>query len=579
MPPPPLPTSASSSADALAPPPLTLGGHTSSTSPSPQTTPPASPSMPSSPARRASPSASAPKTPKQSKSLIPSPAKTNAPTLAPGEKAVMLGICSMDVKARSKAMREILTRLVEIEGERVDIKIFGDKTILDEGASVRAGLLELGDTRVCAPTTTDVLLLAPLACSPDIQHWPTTDILISFFSTDFPLPKAIAYTELPTLQPPPIVINDLPLQSLLWDRRLVLALLDHILVPTPRRIEVSRDGGPYVEDRVRDRLTKLQMAVPDWSAPSGGKGKTGVVRGRSVKLVDGGDAIVVNGVMMQKPFVEKPVNGEDHNVYIYYKGGGGRRLFRKVRPPGSLSSRLLRSCAPACRMRATDASPPLRPPAQVGNKSSEHDDTLNEPRTDGSFIYEEFINVDNAEDIKIYTVGPTFSHAETRKSPVVDGLVRRNTDGKEIRFITQLTDAEKGYAKRICESFGQMVCGFDLLRCEGGERSLVIDVNGWSFVKGNQAYYGPSRARPLASPSLFAQQHTDPVPPSLALQTRPPRFSPTSAPRPATGARRSRASRRRLRAGPSACAGRPTFRPRSRRPRRARRRRRRSRRA
>lgn len=48
---------------------------------------------------------------------------------------VTLGVCAMDVKARSKAMREILTRLVEIERGGVDVQIFGDVVILEEGES------------------------------------------------------------------------------------------------------------------------------------------------------------------------------------------------------------------------------------------------------------------------------------------------------------------------------------------------------------------------------------------------------------------------------------------------------------
>lgn len=39
----------------------------------------------------------------------------------------------MDVKARSKAMREILTRLVERAGGVIKVKVFGEKVILDEG--------------------------------------------------------------------------------------------------------------------------------------------------------------------------------------------------------------------------------------------------------------------------------------------------------------------------------------------------------------------------------------------------------------------------------------------------------------
>ncbi|KAJ4481517.1 cortical actin cytoskeleton protein asp1 [Lentinula edodes] len=318
---------------------------------------------------------------------------------------VILGVCAMDVKARSRAMREILIRIVERSRGTIEVKVFGDKVILDE----------------------------------DVENWPRCDILISFFSTDFPLDKAVSYVKLRN----PFCINDLIPQALLWDRRLVATVLDHLKVPTPKRVEVSRDGGPKIDDTLRDFM----------------KSKLGIVLGGykvtpEVALREDGDAIIIDGNVLEKPFVEKPVSGEDHNVYIYFRGGGGRRLFRKV-----------------------------------GNKSSELDPSLNHPRTDGSYIYEQFIDVDNSEDIKVYTVGKDYTHAETRKSPVVDGVVRRNTEGKEIRFITRLTDEERAWASRICEGFGQRVCGYDMLRCDNGHKSQVIDVNGWSFVKGNESYY------------------------------------------------------------------------------------------
>ena len=51
------------------------------------------------------------------------------------------------------------------------------------------------------------------------------------------------------------------------------------------------------------------------------------------ELIEHEDHIEVNGVVFQKPFVEKPISAEDHNVYIYFPsaaGGGSQRLFRKV---------------------------------------------------------------------------------------------------------------------------------------------------------------------------------------------------------------------------------------------------------
>lgn len=69
--------------------------------------------------------------------LKESDVKANAEDKSSEEKSdvepVVLGVCAMDVKARSKAMREILTRLVEIEKGGVNVKLFGDMVILEEG--------------------------------------------------------------------------------------------------------------------------------------------------------------------------------------------------------------------------------------------------------------------------------------------------------------------------------------------------------------------------------------------------------------------------------------------------------------
>ena len=45
------------------------------------------------------------------------------------------------------------------------------------------------------------------------------------------------------------------------------------------------------------------------------------------------DAVIVDSKVFHKPFVEKPISAEDHNVHIYFPsaaGGGTQQLFRKV---------------------------------------------------------------------------------------------------------------------------------------------------------------------------------------------------------------------------------------------------------
>lgn len=198
-------------------------------------------------------------------------------------------------------MREIITRLIARGRGNIQVKIFGDKVILDEGA-LRALLQRECDSSYHVGLS-------------EVENWPRCDILISFFSTDFPLHKAIAYVKLRQ----PVCINNSPMQALLWDRRAVLKILDHVGVPSPQRVEVSRDGGPkFSEDLVKMVEENIGLKL-EWSPEP-----------TDFKVREDGDAIIVNGKVLEKPFVEKPVSGEDHNIFIYHRGGGGRKLFRKV---------------------------------------------------------------------------------------------------------------------------------------------------------------------------------------------------------------------------------------------------------
>ncbi len=321
------------------------------------------------------------------------PTTSWSPTTTPegyGVYTVKVGICAMEKKTGGKPMRQILKRL--------------------EAFVARA---PGGQEK---PEFEFIIWTDEMTLHQPVESWPPCDCLLSWFSDGFPIDKAIAYAQ---LHKPHLVMNNLEVQrDVLHDRRCVYQKLTQYEIPVSRHVVMSREPGS------NDTLTEDE----DW--------------------------VEVNGVRINKPFVEKPVDAEDHNVYIYYPmsaGGGSKRLFRKV-----------------------------------NDRSSENYPDENTVRTEGSYIYEEFLRTEGT-DIKVYTVGANYAHAEARKSPALDGRVNRAVDGTEMRFPVVLTMEEKLYARKIVQAFGQNVCGFDLLRTATG--SFVCDVNGWSFVKKSTKYY------------------------------------------------------------------------------------------
>jgi len=247
-----------------------------------------------------------------------------------------------------------------------------------------------------------------------VTEWPECDCMISFHSTGFPLEKAREYASLYK----PVLINDIERQFDIKDRRTVYKILKENGIETPRYCICNRSNG-----------------------------------NEEANFEEFEDHIVVGNETFHKPFVEKPIDAEDHNINIYFPssaGGGCQKLFRKI-----------------------------------GNRSSQYF-TESNVRRNGSYIYEDFMPTDGT-DVKVYTVGADYAHAEARKAPALDGKVERDREGKEVRFPVILSATEKLIARQVSLAFKQTVCGFDFLRANG--KSYVCDVNGFSFVKNSKKYY------------------------------------------------------------------------------------------
>lgn len=409
----------------------------------------------------------------------------NSDNLDPN-KLIDLGVCAMEKKITSDAMIEILRRLNEPKF-CFNIIYFHEELIFNK----------------------------------KIQEWPIVEALITFYSDGFPFQKVKEYCELRK----PFLINDISKQQILWNRCLVYKELKKAGIPTPNHFFVKRDftkklfnkKNQAVYDNKQATLVDNKGIIIEASKHNTFLETNNSTKGRSrassideevkrlshissthqervsvnqdkpnlspelliinpniektaaqqfileegtallsagMNIIQFDDYISINGMKLNKPIVEKPFDAEDHNIHIYYPmnvGGGCKKLFRKI-----------------------------------GNSSSKFDPTCNEIRIEGNFIYEEFLPTDGF-DIKVYTVGPDYAHAEARKSPALDGKVERSISGKEYRYPVNLTAAEKILARKVVLWFGQNICGFDLLRSKG--MSYVCDVNGWSFVKENINYY------------------------------------------------------------------------------------------
>lgn len=339
-----------------------------------------------------------------------------------------LGLICMDKKAKSEPMKALLSKLNH--DDYLDIVEFPECMLLNE----------------------------------DIDKWPAVDVIIGFHSKGFPLRKAIAYERLHRRA---LTINSLSDQRVLLSRFDVYRRMDQHSIPTCMHILLERE--PPAPERICDACKAIML-------------KTGNSETRADSIcctceykdppgfIDEGEYIEYEGTRIYRPFLEKPQDSEDHNIWIYYPSVKGPLTEAGEKPKSA---------------RQEGVTKLFR---KVDNRSSVFVEGYFPIRRNGSYVYEAFLQPEGNTDVKIYAIFPNYILAEKRKAPHIDGVVLRDPETrKEVREPTELTSKERDISNLIWRAFKQRVCGYDFIR--SGNKSYVCDVNGWSFVKTNSHYY------------------------------------------------------------------------------------------
>ncbi|KAI4320439.1 hypothetical protein MLD38_033920 [Melastoma candidum] len=300
------------------------------------------------------------------------------------EEKISVGLCVLEKKVLSAPMTEILNRL----------RLFGEFEfmLISDGFSELHNIQQLlsvifGDK---------VILKEP------VESWPICDCLIAFYSSGYPLKKAETYVSLRK----PFLVNALEQQHLLHDRRKVYEHLEMFGIPVPRYALVNRES-PYKE---------LDYFIEEE------------------------DFVEVHGNRFLKPFVEKPVDGDNHSIMIYYPssaGDGMKELFRKV-----------------------------------GNRSSEFHPDVRRVRREGSYIYEEFMPT-GGTNVKVYTVGPEYAHAEARYSDDAACILRKMLlDAKAPHLSSTIPPVPRNENKPLQPSEGLTRQGSEIIGSFGQSEEL-----------------------------------------------------------------------------------------------------------